>query len=97
MSLEQISKWLSDVVLFLISPASVEFGEFIVKGPAIFVVPTAITIIGLSIWSFIWLFRDARKRQKNGFLAIVFILMTGWPLSFIWWMWLRPDPNQQAN
>jgi hypothetical protein len=25
---------------------------------------------------------------------VLFILITGWPFSFIWWLWLRPIDNK---
>jgi hypothetical protein len=25
---------------------------------------------------------------------VLFILITGWPFSFIWWLWLRPTYNK---
>jgi hypothetical protein len=40
--------------------------------------------------SLIWVFFDARNRRKSGLIALLFIVITGWPLSFIWWLWLTP-------
>ena len=37
------------------------------------------------------LYRDAKSRGKNGLIAILFILICGWPISFILWYWLRPE------
>jgi hypothetical protein len=49
-----------------------------------------------AIFSVIWVFFDARARQKSGCIAIILILLVGWPLSFIWWFWLRP-PLERAK
>jgi hypothetical protein len=46
--------------------------------------------LALAIASLIWVYGDARKRGKNGVLALLFVLFTGFPLSLIWWLWLRP-------
>jgi len=44
----------------------------------------------LFVFSVLWVFFDARARQKSGCIAMLFILLVGWPLSFLWWFWLRP-------
>ena len=96
MDINSLTQNLGKFVLFLLSPMNLKSGDFAISGPIIFVLPTLLLLIVLSMWSFIWLFRDARKRGKNGALAIVFILITGWPLSFIWWFWLRPAADQNG-
>jgi hypothetical protein len=57
----------------------------------------------LTIWAFllitfianaIWIFCDAKRRQKNPLIAIIF-LCCGWPLSNIWWLWLRPQVSHK--
>jgi len=49
------------------------------------------------IGSMIWVARDAGKRGKSGFWACLFALMAGWPLSLLWWMWLRPAPRAKGS
>jgi hypothetical protein len=77
---------------FLFSPAG--YGKpgdgLYLQGPALFVFPTLIAVTILFIASLVWLCQDARKRNRNAFIALLFILLTGWPASFIWWFWLRP-------
>jgi hypothetical protein len=80
---------------YVLSPASFTApGGFHVEGPVVFVVFGVIAAAILSVWSFLWIYRDASKRDKNGFLAVLFILMTGWPVSFIYWLWLRPPISE---
>lgn len=74
----------------LLSRASVDLSGYRLEGPAILVLSGLIIGVGMAIATLVWLYRDARCRGKSGFLAIAFILLTGWPLSFIWWFWLRP-------
>jgi len=37
----------------------------------------------------IWGFRDARRRGKSG-LGLIMLTIFTWPISIIWWLWLRP-------
>jgi hypothetical protein len=74
----------------LLSPASVDLGFFKAEGPVVLMIPSVIAAILLASASLVWLYRDARKRDKHGLLAILFVMLTGWPASFIWWFWLRP-------
>jgi len=46
--------------------------------------------------SLIWLARDAGRRGKSGFWACVFAVMAGWPVSLLWWLWLRPLPRTRG-
>jgi len=74
----------------ILSPLSIEFHGFRFSEPAIFIVPLIVGIIYFSIASFVWLYRDAEERGKKGRTAILLVLLTGWPISFLWWFWLRP-------
>ena len=65
-------------------------GGFHIDGPVIFVLPATLALVFILIASIIWTYKDAKKRDKNGFIALLFIFLTGWPASFIWWFWLRP-------
>jgi hypothetical protein len=95
MTIDSFTQTLVSFAKAMLSPASFKNGDFKIEGPAILVLPTVILIIALSIWSFIWLYLDAKRRNKSGILAITFILITGWPFSFLWWFWLRPQLRQQ--
>jgi len=54
------------------------------------IVPASIGIIFLVIASLVWAYKDAGKREKSGFITLLFLFLTGFPASFIWWFWLRP-------
>jgi hypothetical protein len=77
-----------------LDPMTFNWRFFQFEGPAIIIMPIFILILYRAFMSFVWLYKDARKRRKSGIIAIVFILLTGWPLSFIWWYWLRPPVRQ---
>lgn len=74
----------------LLSPANIELGSLRFDGPAIVVLPALILFLAALVASMIWLYRDAVSRRKSGVLAMLFVLVTGYPVSFLWWFWLRP-------
>ena len=55
---------------------------------------TALIIIIAFFWSIQWVWRDAEQRGKSGCLAQIFLVLT-WPVSILWWLWLRPPLNPQ--
>ena len=85
------------MINFLFSPASFSGpGGFHIEGPAVFVVYIELAFIFFFIGSLVWVYRDAKKRNKNGLIALLFILLTGWPASFLWWFWLRPPLERKT-
>ena len=46
-----------------------------------------LALVAGSAW---WAARDATRRGKSAPLAFVFVLFAGWPLSLLFWRWLRP-------
>lgn len=46
--------------------------------------------LGVVIWSIRWVARDANARGKAGAVVGVFAFFCGWPLSLIFWRWVRP-------
>ena len=66
-------------------------------GPGITVIPLVIILLGCFIWSLIWVYSDACKRNKNPLFAVVFILVAGWPYSLWCWHWLRPEIKLQST
>ena len=71
-------------------------GNLEITGPLWMMFPVVlIALLGL-IYSIYWIYNDARKRKKNNFLAILFLLFTGWPISILWWLWLRPKNKRQS-
>jgi hypothetical protein len=79
------------MIEYLTSPGALDLRGFKIEGPAFLVIPACIAFILVFIASCIWLYKDAQKRGKNGVMAILFVALTGWPASFIWWLWLRPS------
>jgi len=76
---------------FLLSPASIHGPNgFSLEGSTIWVLFAALCIVTVFVGSLTWLYLDAERRGKSRLIAILFILLTGWPASFIWWLWLRP-------
>jgi hypothetical protein len=55
------------------------------------IVPFALLIFGLFIWSLVWVYRDAEARGKDGWLALVVVFFLNWPFSLLLWMLFRPD------
>lgn len=81
----------------VMSPASFDLGFLKIEGPALLVIPALLALVLALVASFVWLYRDARRRRKSGLVAILFVLLTGYPLSFIWWFWLRPPASQPQD
>ena len=75
----------------LLTPLSIEFLGIRFSEPAILAVPLIVAIIYFSIASFVWLYQDSEKRGKKGWTSLILVLLTGWPISFLWWFWLRPQ------
>ena len=80
----------------LFSPARFNLHGFLIKGPAIIIIAGAIVLIAVFITPLFWVFKDARNRNRSGLIAMLFILLTGWPASFIWWFWLRPSSTSKC-
>ncbi len=57
----------------------------------IFLVPLALLILGLLIWSLIWVYGDAEKRGKSGCLVALLVFLLEWPISLLVWLVFRPD------
>jgi len=88
---------LQNIVTILTSPSTINFAGLKFDGPAILIIPAFIAVIFLTIGSIIWIYRDATQRGKNGVIAVIFILLSGWPLSFVWWLWLRPTLSHNQS
>ena len=80
----------------LLAPLSIEFHGIRFTEPALLAVPLIVAVIYFSIASFVWLYQDAEERGKKGWTAILLVFLTGWPVSFLWWFWLRPKGERHA-
>ena len=57
----------------------------------IFLIPLGIVILGLFIWSLVWVYGDAEKRGKSGCLVALLVFLLEWPISLLVWLVFRPD------
>ena len=57
----------------------------------IFLIPLGIVILGLFIWSLVWVYGDAEKRGKSGCLVALLVFLLEWPVSLLVWPVFRPD------
>jgi len=82
---------MNNIIQTLRSPFSFTLGGIhIGPGPLYMVLPILLVVSVLFIGSLIWIYRDAQKRQKHGWLAVIFATVVFWPCSLILWLWLRP-------
>jgi hypothetical protein len=51
----------------------------------------AIGILGLLIWSLVWVYRDAEARGKPGWAVSLLVLLLKWPISLLLWIVFRPQ------
>ena len=86
------------ILKFWLSPCSFALGgpkDFKIEGAAIIVLPTLVFLAVLFCGALTWVYRDAKRRNKNGFAVLAFVILFHWPLgwagSFIAWLWLRPS------
>lgn len=90
MNLDAITQVLLGMAKALMSAMSFKSGDFHLEGPVLLVLTVTAALLAAFVWTLVWLYRDAGKRKKNGIVAVIFVLFSGWPFSFIWWFWLRP-------
>jgi len=85
---------IKDLKWFFLQPSSslkFPFG-FEVSAPPFVII---LAVLGF-VASIIWIFRDAKERGKSGLMACLFAVVGMWPLSLIWWLWLRPPTNTKG-
>ena len=80
-----------------VSPVKIDWPGFKLEGPACMAIPALVAILFVFLGLFVWLYQDARKRNKNEIVTILFIVLAGWPLSLVWWFWLRPPLKNTSN
>jgi hypothetical protein len=54
-------------------------------------IPFFLVILGLFIWSLIWVYGDAEKRGKPGWLVVIMVFFANWPVSLLIWLVFRPE------
>ena len=55
------------------------------------ILPFILLILGLLIWSLIWVYGDAERRGKPGWLVVLLVLFLNWPISLLVWLVFRPE------
>jgi len=58
-------------------------------------IPFFLVIIGLLIWSLIWVYHDAIKRGKPGWPVVLLVFLLEWPISLLLWIVFRPEIKEQ--
>ena len=53
----------------------------------------AIGVLGLLVWSLIWVYQDAEARGKPGWAVSLLVLLCKWPISLCAWLVFRPGVN----
>jgi hypothetical protein len=82
---------MNDIIQDLRTPISFSFGGIHVgPGPLYMALPVLLVLFGLFVWSLVWIYRDAQKRKKQGWLVTIFAALIFWPWSLVLWLWLRP-------
>jgi hypothetical protein len=61
----------------------------------LFLIPLFLVIIGLLVWSLVWVHGDALKRGKPGWAVVLLVLLLEWPISLLVWLVFRPDIIEQ--
>ncbi len=54
-------------------------------------IPFVLAILGLLIWSLVWVHGDAIQRGKPGWAVVLLVLLLEWPISLLLWIVFRPD------
>jgi hypothetical protein len=57
----------------------------------ILLLPLIVIVLGLLIWSLVWVYRDAEKRGKSGALVALLVFLLEWPVSLLVWLVFRPE------
>lgn len=78
----------------LLQPSSFDLRFIQFEGPVILLFPAIFAALAALVIPLFWAYWDAVKRAKNGFALLALLLITGYPISFIWWFWLRPPTRK---
>ena len=55
------------------------------------IIPFILLILGLLIWSLVWVYNDAKLRGKPGWAVVLLVLFLDWPISLLVWLVFRPE------
>ena len=59
-------------------------------------VPLMLVMLGLLLWSLVWVHGDAVKRGKPGWAVVLLVLLLEWPISLLLWLVFRPDTDPEG-
>jgi hypothetical protein len=65
-----------------------------VLGYALIALGSAV-LLGLLIWSLVWVYKDAEARGKPGCIVALLVFLLSWPLSLLAWIVFRPESRIQ--
>ena len=54
-------------------------------------IPFFLVLLGLLIWSLVWVYGDAEKRGKPGWVVALMVFLLNWPISLLVWVVFRPE------
>jgi len=57
----------------------------------------ALVILGLYVWSIIWVYSDAENRGNSGCLVALLVMLLGWPIGLIAWIAFRPRETESER
>jgi hypothetical protein len=57
----------------------------------LFIIPLFLVVLGLLIWSLIWVYGDAKKRGKPAWAVVLLVFLLEWPISLLLWIVFRPE------
>lgn len=53
------------------------------------VILLCVLLLGLYIWSIVWAYNDAKKRNQSPVLVAIMVALLSWPLGLIVWLVVR--------
>ncbi len=53
-----------------------------------------LVLLGLYVYSLVWVYRDAKKRGKPGLVVVLLVALLSWPLSLLLWWLVRGDTKE---
>ena len=65
--------------------------EELATGLGIFGLIIGLVILVFYVWSIIWAYNDAVKRDKPGWLVALVVAFLAWPMGLLVWLLVRPN------
>ena len=58
---------------------------------------TGLVLLVFYIWSVVWAYKDANRRDKPGWLVAVLVALLSWPLGLVLWLLFRPNTTTLSH